>query len=324
MTIARIARHVLLPLCAGVLLAAAALGAPAQVRTQAPGYFRYAVGAFELTALNDGSDYLDPKLFHDAKPDVMARLLAASFEDGPKGIPVSFSAFLVNTGKHLVLVDTGLGECAAPATGRVVDNLRASGYRPEDVDAVLITHMHADHTCGLTSGGKRVFSNATVYAAEKEAGYWLNKNPQPAFSKGQQRNADRAQQVFAPYIAANAFRTFKDGAVLFPGVSAIATHGHTPGHTSYLFQSGSHDLLVWGDIVHAAALQFARPDISVDFDSDRKQAVATREALFVRLAQTKWAVAGAHLPFPGIGHVRKDRDGFAYVPAEYAPLPNKP
>ncbi|HEY0282585.1 MAG TPA: MBL fold metallo-hydrolase [Rhizomicrobium sp.] len=316
MTIANALRHILPALCAGVLLAAAAQGAPAQARTQAPGYFRYADGAFEVTALYDGYFYIDTKILHGIEPKAIAPLLAASFTGNSKGILTSVNAFLVHTGDHLVLVDAGMAGCPSATLGHMLENFRAAGYRPEDVDTVLITHMHNDHVCGLAADGKSVFPNATVYAAQEEAAFWLDDAKQKSF--------ERVRAALAPYREANKFRTFKGGDAVLPGVTAIATHGHTPGHTSYLFQSGPRSLVVLGDIVHVAALQFARPGVSIDYDTNPKEAVAERRDLFAELARTGWTAAGAHLPFHGIGHVRKDGKAYAYVPVEYAPLPDKP
>ncbi len=303
--------------CAVALTALLFLAA-APVKTQAPGYFRFAVGAFEVTALYDGYLRMGPQLLHGIDAKRIAPLLAQKFVDSDeKGIRTSVNAFLVHTGEHLVLVDAGLAGCLGDPLGHMQDNLRAAGYRPEDVDIVLLTHMHDDHVCGLMANGARVFPNATVYAAEDEAAFWLGEAPHDS----RHRRIERVQAALAPYQAANALRTFKPGAALFAGVTAMDTHGHTPGHTSYLFESGGQGLLVLGDIVHAHAVQFAHPEVSMDYDVDPKAAIATRKAMFLTLAQKGWAVAGAHLPFPGIGHVRKEAKGYAYVPVEYAPLP---
>src|SRR5690606_16767643 len=120
------------------------------------------------------------------------------------------------------------------------------------------------------------------------------------------------------------FLTFQPQDTLLPGVQAVSTPGHTPGHTSYLFTSGRQALLVWGDIVHSHAVQFARPEVAIEFDVDTAQAIATRKRIFADAARDKLWVAGAHMPFPGLGHVRTDGHGYAWVPAEYAPLRPRP
>lgn len=310
---AALLRRLLLPLTAAIFLAAA----PPPVETQVPGYYRMAVGTFEVTALYDGYLRLGPQLLHGIAPAAVPPLLAREFVDtNEKGIETSLNAYLVNTGEHLILVDSGLGACGAPADGHVIDNLKAAGYRPEDVDAVLITHMHGDHICGLAKDGVRLFPKATVYASDAEIAYWLTtvaNDPAAARKQG-------VQKMLEPYRAAGVLKGFKWGAALFPGVTAIDSHGHTPGHTSYLFQSAGQSFLVLGDIAHFHAVQFAHPEVTVEFDSDQPTALATRKALFDRLAKEGWIFGGAHLPFPGLGHVRKDGDGYAFVRVEFAPL----
>nr|WP_247652849.1 hypothetical protein [Ideonella aquatica] len=105
-----------------------------------------------------------------------------------------------------------------------------------------------------------------------------------------------------------------------PGLSVVPTHGHTPGHSSFLFSSKGRQLLVWGDVVHSHAVQFAHPEVSLEFDVNQKQAIATRKALFQRAAQAGWQIAGAHLPFPGLGRIRQDAKGYAWVPVEFGPI----
>lgn len=309
-------RRCLAPIVAVLFLAAA----PPPVKTQVPGFYRMAVGAFEVTALNDGYLRIGPQLLHGIEPAAVPPLLAREFVDrNQEGIATSLNGFLVNTGEHLILVDAGLGSCGGPASGHLVENLKAAGYRPEDVDAVLITHMHGDHVCGLSKDGVRVFPKATVYAAEAEAAYWLAPATDP--NDALEKRKTIARKALSPYQAAGAFHTFKTGSVLFPGVTAIDTHGHTPGHTSYLFESGGQAFLAIGDIVHAHAVQFSHPEVTLEFDSDQPTAAAARKALFETLVQKGWSFGGAHLPFPGVGHLRKDGGAYAYVGVEYAPLP---
>jgi glyoxylase-like metal-dependent hydrolase (beta-lactamase superfamily II) len=310
--IARCLKCLALPLVAAVFLAAA------PVKSQAPGWYRVAVGNFTATALYDGYLRMPLTLLHGIAPAAVPPLLAREFVDtSDKGMQTSVNAYLIDTGDHLVLVDAGLKGCLGEPLGHMLENLRASGYRPEDVDTVLITHMHDDHVCGLSANGARVFPNAAVYAAEEEAAFWLEN----AATDSKHRRGERVRAALAPYQAAGAIHTFKPGAMLLPGVTALASHGHTPGHSSFLFESDGKALLVLGDIVHAHAVQFPHPKVTMEYDVDQQAAAATRATLFVKLAEKGWAVAGAHLPFPGIGHIRKDGKAYAYVPVEYAPLP---
>lgn len=309
-------RRFALPLAAVFFLAAA----PPPVKTQVPGYFRMAVGSFEVTALYDGNLRIGTAILHGADKKIVSSLLSLGFVDSTKdGVRTAVNAYLVNAGEHLVLVDAGNAGCEfSKEVGHLTENLRAAGYRPEDVDVVLITHMHGDHVCGLTSNGARVFPNAAVYASEPEAAFWLAP---PVANDPRDKFKESARRSLAPYQAAHAFHTFKPGAVLFPGVTALDTRGHTPGHASYLFESGGQGFVATGDIVHAGAVQFAHPEVWMEYDVDQKVAVPMRRALFAEAAEKGWTISSAHLSFPGIGHLRQDGKTFAYVPVEYAPLP---
>jgi glyoxylase-like metal-dependent hydrolase (beta-lactamase superfamily II) len=304
-----------------VLANTATAAAPAQIKTQVPGYYRYALGNLEITALYDGYIDLDSKLLKGLRAAEVQTLLARMFVADIKGVQTAVNAYLVNTGEHLVLIDAGAASCFGPSLGKVLDNVRAAGYSPEAVDTVLLTHMHPDHICGLLGAeGKMAFPKATIWAAQEDADFWLSDKIAAAAPAGNQPFFKMARDAVAPYQAAGQFRSFKKGDALMPGISAVASPGHTPGHTSYLLGTPSKGLLIWGDIVHSHAVQFAHPEVSIEFDADHKQAIASRKALFEQAAKAGWAIAGAHLPFPGLGHVRKDAKGYAWVPVEFSPL----
>ena len=298
--------------------AAAHAGAP-MAKTQAPGYYRLMVGSFEVTALFDGALPLQPsKLLTDTTPAQVASALTRSFEKEP--LPTSVNAFLINTGDKLVLVDTGTGGVFGPALGTVVSNLKASGYQPEQVDEVYITHMHGDHVGGLTANGKPVFANAIVRAGQHDADYWLNPanaERAPADKKGFFKAAMNAIQ---PYIDAGRFKPFDGNTELVPGIQALAAPGHTPGHSIYVVESDGSKLVLWGDLMHVAAVQFAQPQVTISFDSDSKAAAASRKKIFAEAAKQGYLIGGAHLPFPGLGHLRVDGAGYRFVPVDYTPL----
>ncbi|UCV21571.1 MBL fold metallo-hydrolase [Ferribacterium limneticum] len=308
---------------AGLLLVASSFAtaeAPQQ-KTQVPGYYRLMLGSFEVTALYDGAIDLDEKLLKSiAKRDIQ-RLLARQFLKGPK-VQTAVNAYLVNTGNKLVLVDAGAAKLFGPGLGNIVDNLKAAGYTPEQVDTVLVTHLHGDHVNGLVSAeGKAVFTKAEVWSAKADNDFWLSEEIAAKAPTEAQGFFKMARDAAAPYLAAGKWKTFDSDRELLAGVSSVDTHGHTPGHASYLFQSGDQRLLILGDLVHNHAVQFARPEVAIEFDVDPKQAVITRKRIFFQAAKEKLMVAGMHLPFPGIGHVRKETaGGYAWVPAEFAPL----
>lgn len=309
-------------LAAGLALATLSLhAAPPAQKTQVPGYYRYASGDFEVTALYDGFVDLGTPLLKGLRADQIQSLLARMFIENSKGVQTAVNAYLVHTGSHLVLVDAGSASCFGPTLGQVQENIRAAGYKPGDVDTVLLTHLHPDHLCGvLDKAGQPAFPNATLWAAQEDVDFWLNEKVAAAAPEGNKPFFQMAMNAAKPYQATGKFRSFKAGDALLPGVSVVSTHGHTPGHSSYLFSSGRQNLLVWGDIVHSHAVQFRHPEVSLEFDVDQKQAIATRKALFERATKAGWAIAGAHLPFPGLGHIRKESKGYAWVPVEFSPL----
>lgn len=304
------------------LATTAALAAPPEVqRAQVPGFYRQALGDFTVTALYDGYIDLPPTLLHGLRAPQIQSLLARMFIANEKGVQTAVNAYLVHTGQHLVLVDAGAASCFGPTLGQVGANLRAAGYQPVDVDVVLLTHLHADHLCGLRdAAGQPAFPKATVWAAQEDADFWLSQAVADKAPEGMKGFFQMARDGVAPYQAQGRLRTFKDGDAIVPGLSVVPTHGHTPGHSSFLFSSQGRQLLIWGDVVHSHAVQFAHPEVSLEFDVNQKQAIATRKALFQRAAKAGWQIAGAHLPFPGLGRIRQDPKGYAWVPVEFRPI----
>lgn len=308
-------------LALGLLLTAtfASAEAPAK-KTQVPGYYRLMLGNFEVTALYDGAIDLDEKLLMNINKREIQRLLARQFLKGPK-VQTAVNAYLINTGSKLVLVDAGAAKLFGPGLGNIVANLKAAGYAPEQVDTVLITHLHGDHVNGLvTPDGQRVFINAEVWSAKADNDFWLSEAVAAKAPKEAQGFFKMSRDAAAPYLAAGRWKTFDSDRELLAGISSVDTHGHTPGHASYLFESGGQRLLILGDLVHNHAVQFARPEVAFEYDVDAKQAVITRKRVFAHAAKEKLMVAGMHLPFPGIGHVRKEAKGYAWVPAEFSPI----
>ena len=315
------------PPLAGLLFAAllllfsgfAAAGA-AQQKAQVPGYYRLMLGSFEVTALYDGAIELDQQLLKNIRTRDIQRLLARQFLQGPK-VQTAVNAYLINTGSQLILVDAGAAKLFGAGLGNIVDNMKAAGYTPDQVDTVLITHLHGDHVNGLIGAdGQRVFAKAEVWSAKADNDFWLSESIAAQAPKDAQAFFKMARDAAAPYLAAGKWQTFDRDRELLPGVASVDTHGHTPGHASYLVSSGVQRLLILGDLVHNHAVQFARPEVAFEFDTDPRQAVLTRQRIFARAAKERLMVAGMHLPFPGIGHVRKERKGYAWVPAEFSPL----
>ena len=287
-----------------------------QVKTQAPGWYRLMVGKFEVTALNDGTVELPvDKLLHTTAARI-AKGLKQNFQKAP--LETSVNAFLINTGDRLVLVDTGAGALFGPTLGKLLTQIRAAGYQPEQVDDILITHMHPDHVGGLLVDEQRAFPNATVHADKKDSDHWLSEakmNEAPGEAKGYFLGAIVS---LTPYVEAKRFKAFeKDGEVV-PGIRSLATHGHTAGHTAYIVESQGQRLVLIGDLIHVASVQLASPEITINFDSDQPKAAKARARTFAQLAKEGSLVAVSHFSFPGLGHLRQAGKSWVWVPVDYS------
>ncbi len=313
-------RHGLAARLAALAFAAATTlahaGAP-PAKGQAPGWYRMPLGSFEITALSDGTVDLpvDKLLTNTNAAKVQAALMRAYLK-----VPVetSVNGYLVNTGSKLVLIDAGAAGLFGPTLGKLLAHLKASGYAPEQVDEIYLTHMHADHVGGLTTAdGKAVFPNATVRADAKESGFWLDP---AALDKAPDSMKDffkGAQVSMKPYVDAGRFKPFEGDTELVPGIKAIATRGHTPGHAAYVVESNGAKLVVWGDLMHVAAVQFPDPSVTIQFDVDPKVAMPQRKRAYADAAKKGYFVAVAHVSFPGIGQLRADGKGYRWLPANY-------
>jgi glyoxylase-like metal-dependent hydrolase (beta-lactamase superfamily II) len=236
-------------------------------------------------------------------------------------VELTFNTFLIDTGGKRVLVDTGRGDSFKPQmsdvvdAGHMLDSLKNAGYTPEQVDVVLLTHIHGDHFCGLARNGKPAFPNATVYANRLEADFWLNKeNLNKAPSQAHQ--FEQAEAILRLYANINRLETFEGHAEIVPGIRAVPGYGHTPGHSFYAIESKGEKMLLWGDLVHIAAVQFPYPASMVRFDVDPKAAAAQREQVLKDAVRQGYWVGAAHISFPGIGHVHSAGNAYQWVPAE--------
>ncbi|WP_375772486.1 MBL fold metallo-hydrolase [Archangium gephyra] len=299
-----------------VLVPTTAQAAAPQVKAQAPGYYRMMLGDFEITALSDGTlDLPVDKLLTNIKPAQLDKALARAHLKSP--VETSVNAYLINTGSQLVLVDSGAGNLYGPTLGKLVANLKAAGYQPEQVDAVLITHMHPDHIGGLMTGDKRTFPNATVHVDKADADFWLNADNMQKAPAEMQPMFQGATAMLTPYATADKLKPFTGDTELVPGIKSLGAHGHTPGHSNYSVESKGQKLVLWGDLVHAAAVQFPEPSVSIQFDTDSKAALAQRKKAFADAAKQGHWVGAAHISFPGLGHVGGQGKGYEYIPANY-------
>jgi glyoxylase-like metal-dependent hydrolase (beta-lactamase superfamily II) len=288
--------------------------APVPVGTQAPGFYRTMLGDDEVTVLSDGTAPRDVAQIM-SEPEEIRRTLTRDHETLP--IELSINAFVINTGTQLVLVDTGAGELFGAGAGHLVANLRASGYQPEQVDAILLTHIHADHSGGLSVGGQRVFPNALVYVDQHDPDFWLSAAAEAAHPDRKTTFA-QSHATVDPYVTAGKLRPFDGAGEVLPGIRAVPAHGHTPGHTAYLVESKGQRLLLWGDTIHLTEVQFTDPDVTIEYDVDRKAATASRKKLLAEAAGQGYLIGGAHISFPGLGHVSADKQGYHWIPLPYS------
>ncbi|WP_394777552.1 MBL fold metallo-hydrolase [Undibacterium sp.] len=293
-----------------------------QVRTQGPGFYRMILGDFEITALLDGTHpFPIDKVMTNVSSEEIARDLARDSLNAP--VQGSINAFLINTGNKLILIDAGAGVLYGDCCGRLLANLRAAGYQPEQVDEVYLTHLHKDHVGGIVLNGNAAFANAVLRVSEADARYWLNAANKSAAPEFLGSFFDSAIASVAPYIQAGRFKTFGGSEPLAAGITPLATPGHTPGHTSYLVQSQDKVVVIWGDIVHVASIQLQHPAASVTYDNARASAQRNRRELMDLVAQKHYIVGAAHIAFPGLGRIRKNGDTYDWVPVNYEADPGK-
>lgn len=261
----------------------------------------FSFGGVTLVALYDHPAAHDVKLFSGADPTLISSLV-------PSGLAASsVNAFLVQTEGKNVLIDTGMG---AQSGGELLHSLALLGLTPADIDIVLITHMHFDHIGGLSLNGKPIYSRAVLKIGDLEQAFWLAPNAYDP--KGSPFiDIPTAKAIVAPY--AERVQSFTFGDEVAPNITAIRAVGHTPGHTAFMIESQGRKLLVWGDVVHAIALQLPHPEIYPAYDYDPVTATATRKTILEEVSAGNIPVAGMHIPYPGVGRVNKAPEGQGYT-----------
>lgn len=288
------------------------------VKKSTLGFYRFQLGQIDIIALSDGTVDLPMDTLLHQDSEATKQQLEEAFLSVPT--ETSVNGYLIDTGDELVLIDVGAGNLFGPTLGNITKSLGAAGYSPSDVDHILITHLHPDHVGGLSKDGQRVFENATIHAGQADLDFWLSKIQMEKAPKDSKGFFQGAMASINPYVNAGKVKGLQGDEQIVPGIKTDATHGHTPGHTSYVVSSEGQDMWVIGDLIHAGAVQFPHPEVTIDFDSAPDQAKNQRERIFSLVAKSKALMAGAHLQFPGLGHVRETKSGFEWVPANYRRL----
>jgi len=277
------------------------------------------LGDWTVCSLNDGYLDLDQRMFVDIEPAAIRQQLLDSGVNCISDyiVRTQVHGYLVNTGAQLILVDTGCGAQGRLGTSCLIDNMRNLGYDPSQISLVLITHCDFDHIGGLlTADGNLVFPQASIYVPAIEANYWFSSYEESRASKDRLSCFALARKILGPYESKGKLRLIKSGETVIPGITAIDAFGHTPGHTAFLFSSKNENLLLWGDLVHSAGIQFEHLEWRISSDSDGGQAVESRKRLFGKAADEHLLVGGAHLPYSGLGYVSRQGEVFAWQPLE--------
>ncbi|MDR3251950.1 MAG: MBL fold metallo-hydrolase [Tannerella sp.] len=261
----------------------------------------YNVGTFGVTTLTDAQNQMNAGVLIGATDEMLSRYLKDGKANG------AINAFLVETSDRTILVDAGLGN-------KLVDNLKTYGKTPDDIDVILLTHLHGDHIGGLLRDGKKVFTKAEVYVSQAEYNYWTNETILKGLPENKRGGFARAVEAMKAYKdKLHFFVPTEAGKQLLPGISAVEAYGHTPGHTAFLLESDGSQLLIWGDVTHLTPIQIPCPQLAVTYDVDPTVAIASRKRILQFVASKKIRVAGMHIEYPGIGDIKGDADkGYSF------------
>ncbi|MGL5113682.1 MAG: MBL fold metallo-hydrolase [Beijerinckiaceae bacterium] len=303
-----------------LLPAVQALAAAPKVGKQAPGFFRFAIGDFEVTTLLDGvvNREITAALVPNMPLDDVLKTMESQYIPTKPSLNY-FTQTVINTGSKLILIDAGFNNNGAATTGQLAANMAAAGINPAQIDTVLISHFHPDHIQGLrTKEGQLVYPNAEIVVPPKDVDFYLDDARMNAAPEAARGAFMVARRVFAPIIANAPRLTW--GKEAAPGITAIQSDGHTPGHTSFVVSSGGKSLLVVGDAANDPRLFARNPDWHLGFDADRAQAVVSRRKLLDMAAAEKMQLVFYHAAFPATGFVSKTGNGFDWHPASYQPV----
>ncbi len=280
---------------------------------------RVSLGDWTVWSLSDGYLDLDQRMFAGIDSESLRELLASANVPCVDDLTVrtEVHGYLIDTGKNVILVDTGCGKKYGDATGNLSNQICRLGYSLEQISLVLITHIHPDHIGGLLDAdGAPAFPNATLCVSDIDATYWRDSVQESKVKEDDRFVFAMAREALAPYERNNRLRLIYPGETIIQGITVVAAPGHTLGHMAFLCCSENETLLLWGDIVHTAAIQFSNPEMYIVYDVDGKEAIASRKALFAKAADQHILVGGAHLPRSGLGYVHRLGEAFCWKPLE--------
>jgi glyoxylase-like metal-dependent hydrolase (beta-lactamase superfamily II) len=293
---------------------------------QAAGFYRYKVGDIEVTVVTDGANRLpitDAFVVNVKKEEVNAALVAAFMEPGVFVGP--YNPIVLNTGGKLALVDTGTSEtgyiASKGATGQLMTNLAAAGIEASAIDTVIISHYHGDHINGLLKADKSLaFPNAEILVPANEHQFYMDDGNMSRATKGRVEDVFKNVRRVISGEVLKRLRTYEWDKDVIPGVLAVGTPGHTPGHTSHVVSSGSSKVYVQADVTHAPFLFARNPGWHAYYDQDPVMAEATRRKVYDMLSAEKMLVQGFHYPFPSVAHVEKTATGYREIPMPWSPV----
>jgi glyoxylase-like metal-dependent hydrolase (beta-lactamase superfamily II) len=293
---------------------------------QAPSVYRYKVGTMEISVVSDGARTfpLSETFVLNAKKDEVNAALDKAYMPRDK-MTIHFAPVVINTGNKLIVIDTGNGPGdyanTKGAVGQFVHNLGAAGIDPKAVDMVIISHFHGDHVNGLlTADNQPTFPNAEVLVPTVEWKFWSDDGEMSRAPAGRMADLFKNNRRIFDAGLKKKVTPYDWNKEIAPGITAVGTIGHTPGHTSYVLASGSDKVYLQSDVTNHPDLFVRNPGWHAFFDQDPQQAETTRRAVYDMVVAEKLMVQGFHYPFPGLGHIEKDGTGYRLIPAPWNPV----